>query len=58
VRICARCARRSDDIPGSIRQPESRMTIREIVGEPLLVHDIMKSKEIEDRVNQLLDLVV
>ncbi len=34
-----------------------RMTIREIVGEPLLVHDIMKSKEIEDRVNQLLDLV-
>ncbi|MCC7130368.1 MAG: ATP-binding cassette domain-containing protein [Anaerolineae bacterium] len=34
-----------------------RMTIREIVGEPLVVHDMMKSKEIEDRVNQLLDLV-
>ncbi len=34
-----------------------RMTIRDIVGEPLVVHDIMKSKEIEDRVNQLLDLV-
>jgi len=34
-----------------------RMTIREIVGEPLIVHDMMKSKEIEDRVNQLLDLV-
>jgi oligopeptide transport system ATP-binding protein len=34
-----------------------RMTIRDIVGEPLLVHDMMKSKEIEDRVNQLLDLV-
>lgn len=34
-----------------------RMTIREIVGEPLYVHGIMKSKEIEDRANQLLDLV-
>jgi oligopeptide transport system ATP-binding protein len=34
-----------------------RMTIREIVGEPLVVHDMMKSKEIDDRVNQLLDLV-
>jgi len=34
-----------------------RMTIREIVGEPLVVHDMMKSKEIEDRVNQLLDTV-
>ncbi len=34
-----------------------RMTIREIVGEPLLVHGIMKSKQIEDRVNQLLDTV-
>ena len=31
-----------------------RMTIREIVGEPLVVHDIAKSKEIDDRVNQLL----
>jgi oligopeptide transport system ATP-binding protein len=34
-----------------------RMTIREIVGEPLVVHGIMKSKQIEDRVNQLLDTV-
>jgi oligopeptide transport system ATP-binding protein len=34
-----------------------RMTIREIVGEPLLVHGIMKGKEIDDRVDQLLDLV-
>jgi oligopeptide transport system ATP-binding protein len=34
-----------------------RMTIREIVGEPLLVHDLAKSKEIDDRVDQLLDLV-
>jgi len=34
-----------------------RMTIRQIVGEPLVVHDMMKSQEIEDRVNQLLDLV-
>jgi len=33
------------------------MTIREIVGEPLVVHDMMKSNEIEDRVNQLLDTV-
>jgi oligopeptide transport system ATP-binding protein len=34
-----------------------RMTIREIVGEPLVVHDIAKSKEIDQRVDQLLDLV-
>ncbi len=34
-----------------------RMTIREIVGEPLIVHDIAKSKQIDDRVDQLLDLV-
>jgi oligopeptide transport system ATP-binding protein len=34
-----------------------RMTIREIVGEPLLVHDIAKNKQIDDRVDQLLDLV-
>jgi oligopeptide transport system ATP-binding protein len=34
-----------------------RMTIREIVGEPLLVHDIAKGKQIDDRVDQLLDLV-
>lgn len=34
-----------------------RMTIREIVGEPLMVHGIMKGKEMDDRVNQLLDLV-
>ncbi len=34
-----------------------RMTIREIVGEPLMVHGIMKGKEMDDRVNQLLDIV-
>jgi oligopeptide transport system ATP-binding protein len=34
-----------------------RMTIREIVGEPLVVHEIAKSKQIDDRVDQLLDLV-
>ena len=34
-----------------------RMTIREIVGEPLVVHDIAKSRQIDDRVDQLLDLV-
>jgi oligopeptide transport system ATP-binding protein len=34
-----------------------RMTIREIVGEPLYVHEIGKGKEIDDRVDQLLDLV-
>jgi len=34
-----------------------RMTIREIVGEPLLVHDMAKSKDIDERVDQLLDLV-
>jgi len=34
-----------------------RMTIREIVGEPLVVHNIMKGKQIDDRVDELLDLV-
>jgi oligopeptide transport system ATP-binding protein len=34
-----------------------RMTIREIVGEPLLVHNIMRGKEIDRRVDELLDLV-
>jgi len=34
-----------------------RMTIRDIVGEPLLVHGISKGKQTEERVNQLLDLV-
>jgi oligopeptide transport system ATP-binding protein len=34
-----------------------RMTIREIVGEPLVVHDIAKSRQIDERVDQLLDLV-
>ncbi len=34
-----------------------RMTIREIVGEPLFVHDIAKSKEIDERVDMLLDKV-
>jgi oligopeptide transport system ATP-binding protein len=34
-----------------------RMTIREIVGEPLMVHDVAKDKEIQERVNELLDTV-
>jgi oligopeptide transport system ATP-binding protein len=34
-----------------------RMTIREIVGEPLLVHNMLKGKQINDRVDELLDLV-
>lgn len=34
-----------------------RMTIRDIIGEPLLVHEISKGQEINDRVNQLLELV-
>jgi oligopeptide transport system ATP-binding protein len=34
-----------------------RMSIREIVSEPLIVHDITKGKETEDRVNHLLDTV-
>jgi len=34
-----------------------RMTVREIIAEPLVVHDIGKSKEIDDRVDQLMDLV-
>jgi len=34
-----------------------RMTIREIVGEPLVVHDMAKSRQIDERVDQLLDLV-
>ena len=32
-----------------------RMTIGEIVGEPLLVHDIAKGEEIDERVDELLD---
>ena len=34
-----------------------RMTIREIVGEPLTVHEVAKNKEIDERVDQLLDTV-
>ena len=34
-----------------------RMTIREIVGEPLVVHDMAKSRQIDERVDQLMDLV-
>jgi oligopeptide transport system ATP-binding protein len=34
-----------------------RMTIRDIVGEPLSVHNIAKGAEIDERVAQLLDLV-
>jgi oligopeptide transport system ATP-binding protein len=34
-----------------------RMTIREIVGEPLVVHNLMKGKQIDDRVDELMDLV-
>lgn len=34
-----------------------RMTVGEIVGEPLVVHNVAKQKEIEERVANLLDLV-
>jgi len=34
-----------------------RMTIRDIVGEPLTVHNIAKGTEVDDRVAELLDLV-
>src|SRR5512134_1731791 len=34
-----------------------RMTVGEIVGEPLMVHNVGKSKEIEERVKHLLELV-
>jgi oligopeptide transport system ATP-binding protein len=34
-----------------------RMTVGEIVGEPLMVHNVGKSKEVEERVKQLLELV-
>jgi oligopeptide transport system ATP-binding protein len=34
-----------------------RMTVGEIVGEPLMVHNVAKTREIEERVKQLLELV-
>jgi oligopeptide transport system ATP-binding protein len=34
-----------------------RMTVADIVGEPLTVHEVAKGKEIQDRVNHLLELV-
>jgi len=34
-----------------------RMTVEQIIGEPLLVHDVAKGKEIQDRVKELLNLV-
>jgi len=34
-----------------------RMTVRDIVGEPLLIHNIAKGKEADDRVRELLRLV-
>lgn len=34
-----------------------RMTVSEIVGEPLIVHNVVTGKEVEDRVAHLLDLV-
>jgi oligopeptide transport system ATP-binding protein len=36
---------------------DPRMSIREIVGEPLKVHDLARGREVEERVNELLDLV-
>jgi len=34
-----------------------RMTVSEIVGEPLIVHNVVSAREVEDRVAHLLDLV-
>lgn len=34
-----------------------RMAIRDIIGEPLLVHEIARGKEVNERVTQLLELV-
>ena len=34
-----------------------RMTVADIVGEPLVVHEVAKGKEIQDRVNHLLEIV-
>lgn len=34
-----------------------RMTVEQLVGEPLLVHNVVAGKEINDRVKQLLELV-
>ena len=34
-----------------------RMTVADIVGEPLVVHDVAKGKEIQDRVQHLLEIV-
>jgi oligopeptide transport system ATP-binding protein len=34
-----------------------RMTVADIVGEPLTVHDVAKGKEIQDRVQHLLEIV-
>lgn len=34
-----------------------RMTVGEIIGEPLLIHGVAKGKEIQERVEQLLELV-
>jgi oligopeptide transport system ATP-binding protein len=34
-----------------------RMTVNEIIGEPLIVHDVARGKEVEDRVAHLLEVV-
>jgi oligopeptide transport system ATP-binding protein len=34
-----------------------RMTVGEIIGEPLIVHDLAKGSEVQDRVGRLLELV-
>jgi oligopeptide transport system ATP-binding protein len=34
-----------------------RMTVADIIGEPLVVHDVAKGKEIQDRVQHLLEIV-
>jgi oligopeptide transport system ATP-binding protein len=34
-----------------------RMTVGDIIGEPLIVHNVAKGKEVQDRVEQLLQLV-
>ena len=47
----------ADDLPGSVCQPEPAHDRGEIVGEPLMVHNVATGAEINDRVKHLLELV-